>query len=328
MSKYGVGSRHITAKGTVEITSNENGMVTYFYVNNPSNVITNKLVNLMSNVNKFRTRQLAKGMNVGQAIEIMNRSRAMKFGIEIEVQSNLDRDEIARIFRSYGINAITSRYGSSVSRAWKIQNDTSTGYNGLEVVSPILTDTEELKKVVTLLKEECGANTSVKCGLHVHHDISDLNISQIKNLYKLYAKYESNAIASIIDPRRKNNTYALPISGVVNKVIGARTLSEFKNCVGTRYLTVNQKCYVKYGTIEFRGHGTSLNIDTIISWIELTHKMVETATRISEVGPLQATTDQEALEELQREVGLSNPEIVAKQQRLQKYWAQRQWLAR
>lgn len=327
MSKYGVGTRHITAKGIVEITSNENEMVTYFYVNNPSNVITNKLVNLMSNINKFRIRQIAKGMNVGQVIEITNRARAMKFGVEIEVQSNMGREEIARIFRSYGINAVTDRYGSAVSRSWKIQNDSSTGSNGLEVVSPILRDTEELKKVVTLLKEECEANTSLKCGIHVHHDVSDLNVSQIKNLYKLYAKYESNAIASIIDPRRKNNRYCMPIASIVDNVLRARTLEGFKNCVSSRYYTVNQKCYVKYGTIEFRGHGTSLNIDTIISWIELTHKIVEAATTVSEVGPLQATTNEGALEELQREVGLSNPEIVAKQKRLQKYWAQRQWLA-
>ena len=322
MSKYSVGTRHITAKGMVEITRNENEMVTYFLVNDPSNVTTNKLVNLMSNVNKFKKRQ---GINVGQAIQIMNRARAMKFGVELEVSTSMDREEAARVLQSHGINAVTSRYGSAVSRAWKIQPDGSI--NGFEVVSPILTDTEELNRVVTILKEELGVATSVKCGLHVHHDVSDLNLYQIKNIYKLYNKYEKNAIASIIDPRRKNNRYCQPIAPIMENVLNASTLNQFKTCVGSRYHTLNQKCYVKYGTVEFRGHGTSLNIDTIISWIELTHKIVETATIISEVGPLQATTNEEALEELQREVGLSNPEIVAKQKRLQNYWAQRQWLA-
>ena len=324
--KYAVGTRHITAKGIIEITRNENGMVTYFYVNNPSHVVTNKLVNLMSNINKFKHRQLAKGINVTQLFQNMNCLRKLKFGVELEVATTtVTRAKAARVFNEHGINAITSRYGSPVSRSWKIQPDGSI--NGFEVVSPILTDFEELKKVVYILKNELHVRTSVKCGLHVHHDIKDLSLSQIKILYQLYSKYESNAIASIIDPRRKYNRYCLQIAPVAHNVLNANSIQEFKQCIDSRYYAVNNRCYVKYGTIEFRGHGTSLNIDTIISWIKLTHKMVEASTVLTEVGPLQATNDKEALEELYREIGLTDIDVITKQKRLQKYWSRRQHLA-
>lgn len=247
--------------------------------------------------------------------------RPLKFGIELEVATSKSRSEVIEALQNAGINVEGARYGSPVNyRAWKVQPDASI--NGWEIVSPPLTDTEELKIVVHVLRKKLKVRCNKKTGLHVHHDINDFNLAQIKNLYRLYNKYESNAICSIINPSRRNNYYCKPIAQIMQQIERASTIDEFKDSVLSRYYNLNNKAYIKYGTIEFRHHQGTTNINEILAWIEFTHKLVETAANIQEVTPLQSRNNEEALDEMLEEVGLSaNKQVVKQFKRAQRYIA-------
>lgn len=242
------------------------------------------------------------------------------FGIELEVNTKLSRQTVAEIFEENGIQAVAERYGAKTrTDVWKIQNDGSLN-RGVEVVSPPLTSTEEVKKVVYVLLKVIKARVSVKTGFHLHIDCNDLNLEQIKNAYKLYNKYESSSIQSLLEKDRHNNYYCSPICWYMEDVLNARTIEEFKNCMGTRYVSVNSKSYIKYGTIELRAHKGSLDIDRIESWIEFGLKLVETAISMTTEKKLVATTKEEALEEMFEELQLSEA-AQKKMKKVQKYLA-------
>lgn len=249
--------------------------------------------------------------------------RKLKFGIELEVATSKKRYEVINALKNAGINVEAAGYGSSVrENCWKVQPDGSI--NGWEIVSPPLTDTEELKKVVHVLRKELKVRCNKKTGLHVHHDISDLNLNQIKNLYRLYNKYEANAIYSIINPSRRRSSYCSPISPLMEKIESASTIEDFKNVTHSRYYNLNQKAYIKYGTIEFRHHQGTTNINEILAWIEFTHKLIETAATKTEIKKQlkPGRTNEEALEIMLQEVGLKdNKSVVNQFKRAQKFIA-------
>lgn len=230
--------------------------------------------------------------------------RKMKFGIELEVATSKSKQEVINALSNAGINVEGSYYGSGVREGiWKVQPDSSI--NGWEIVSPPLTDTKDLEVVCHVLRKVVKARSSKKCGLHIHHDINDFNLEQIKNIYKLYAKYEMNAIHSIQSPHRHNNMYCNPVSPYINRVLSSDTIEEFKYCIGSRYLNLNHRSYAKFGTIEFRGAQGTVEIDRILAWLDLTHKLVELAEDKEEVKKLHAgRTKEEALEIMFEELNM------------------------
>ncbi|PEN61588.1 amidoligase family protein [Bacillus wiedmannii] len=248
--------------------------------------------------------------------------RQLKFGIELEVATSKERHEVIDALRDAGINVEGARYGSAVlENTWKVQPDGSI--NGWEIVSPPLTDVEDLKTVVHVLRKELKVRCNKKTGLHVHHDINDFTLNQIKNLYRLYNKYESNAIKSIINPSRITSAYCNPIAPLMNKLENTYTAEDFRSLTHSRYYNLNHKAYIKYGTIEFRHHQGTTNINEILAWIEFTHKLVETAAAKTEIKNLKpGRTDEEALDIMLQEVGLKDNKSVVKQfNRAQKYIA-------
>jgi|GEM_PF-2681328 len=238
--------------------------------------------------------------------------RNLKFGIELEVATRKSREEVIEALENAGINVKGSYYGSPVNyNSWKVQPDSSI--NGWEIVSPPLTDFDELKTVVYILRKVLKVRCNRKTGLHIHHDISDFNIAQIKNLYRLYNKYESNAIYSIINPSRRENWFCGPISSIMEDIEKTSNIEEFKNIDRYRYYNLNHKSFIKYGTIEFRHHQGTTDINEIIAWIKLTHKLVETAENLQKMTPIQSKNNEEALDEMIEEIGLSNNKLVVRQ---------------
>lgn len=236
--------------------------------------------------------------------------RNLRFGIELEVATRKSRIEIINALEEAGIAVEGARYGSDVSyHTWKVQPDGSI--NGWEIVSPPLSNTEDLEKVAYVLRKVLKVQGSPKCGVHVHHDINDFNIEQIKNIYKIYNKYEANALRSIMRKQRMNNGYCLPVAKLMNKVESANTIEQFKKISASRYHTLNSKAYIKYGTMEFRHHHGTSDINEILTWLEITNKIVEAAYNgVSADEPLRAETYEDALNEMFEEIKLDNPKIL------------------
>ena len=110
------------------------------------------------------------------------------FGIEIEF-TTASRETVARLMRQKGLLAEVEGYNHFTRGHWKLITDSSCGF---ELVSPILKGRDGLNqlKLATEALAEAGAKVDRRCGLHVHHDINDLDAKQAANIYALYIKLE------------------------------------------------------------------------------------------------------------------------------------------
>lgn len=210
--------------------------------------------------------------------------RNIKIGVEIEF-FGVSYNRVVNALTQKGIEVAYMGYTHAVTNGWKLVTDisvTNRGTNvgkGLELVSPILYGDEgldELEVVMSTLNS-IGAKVDKTCGLHVHHDISDYDAKNLLYLYRLYFNY-SKGIDSILPPSRRGsagNYYckALKKSEVKNFEY-CRTPRDFYYESSSRYVTLNCKSYIKYGTIEFRQHSGTIEFEKAEAWIILTHCMV------------------------------------------------------
>ena len=238
-----------------------------------------------------------------------------KFGIEIEIKSltlngyEMSRDEFAiRASRNTDIDLRATGYGHSTSRHWKVTTDASV-IGGMEIVSPILQDFNDLEKVVTQLNQH-DAKVDRKCGLHVHFDARSLSLATIKNVVKLYIRYEAAIDTIVPDSRRRNNndyckglcSGMFPHQGLTdlfgaidraNDVVG---IANNLNIRG-RYFNINLHAFTRHGSIEFRQHSGTSDFNKMRNWVELLSQMINRAERSLDVEARTATLT-EMLEEL------------------------------
>ena len=139
------------------------------------------------------------------------------------------------------------------------------------------------------LGEQPTFKINATCGLHVHWGVSDWKIKNFRNLYKRYCKFE-NAIDSVMpNSRRANNgQYCMSVvdrfGGLgldtdlsfyeIDKCNSARKLA---NMISTRYVKLNIESFWTHGTIEFRHHSGSFDLEKITAWLFLTGSMVKAA---------------------------------------------------
>lgn len=211
--------------------------------------------------------------------------RELKFGVEIEFFGCRYRTVIQAL-NFVGIACTYEGYTHTVMSSWKLVTDSSvngfcTGVDGgLELVSPILYGDEglaELEKVYDVLNI-IGAKVDRTCGTHVHFDIADLNVNQIKSVYNLTCKYE-DVIDMMLPESRRENEYCQGLTNSqLKKINKCTTLSELNEVGGKeeigRYVKVNFASYIKYGTIEFRQHEGTTEFEKIKAWIVLNYTIL------------------------------------------------------
>jgi hypothetical protein len=181
--------------------------------------------------------------------------------------------------------------------AWKLVTDvsvTSTGTGagkGLELVSPPLTmdQMDAQMKIISEVFNRIGAKVDKTCGVHVHHEIDDLNAENVKNIYKLYNKHIETIDGIMPKSRRSEsrNGYCKPLDAtLINRIENATSIQEIQSIAWDRYYTINFTSYVKYGTVEFRQHSGSYDYTKIMNWIRITQSLVATAKEKKTVKPL------------------------------------------
>lgn len=220
-------------------------------------------------------------------------NRKLKFGVELELLVPCNISLYDKLLEN-GINVQTPNFTHQVVSGWKIVRDNSinetSNFNGYELVSPPSTNFDDLKVVCKVLKE-CKVKVDKSCGLHVHHDISELRRQQIIRIYNFYNKYE-NLINLMHNETRDNNHYCRGIHNIINMVNGCETKDELLKVIAGkgsctyysshRYYKINLRSYLYYGTIEFRQAAGTINYDEIVDWILFTHKIIERGLRIGE----------------------------------------------
>jgi hypothetical protein len=251
-----------------------------------------------------------------EAVNVVTGREAKKIGIEIEFFGVNYRQVIAEL-RAAGLAvADWAGYTHAVVPQWKITSDVSvTGTNtglgkGLELVSPPLTMEQmdvQLKTAMEVLNR-LGAKVDRTCGVHVHHEIDDLKVQDIKNIYKIYNKHQ-NHINSLMPASRRqahnDNGYCRAISpSEMAEIEEATTIQQIGWAQTSRYRVINFQSYVKYGTVEFRQHSGSTDYTKLINWVRITQSLVAAATRVKEVKPLTEAQKNRETQAFSREVGL------------------------
>jgi hypothetical protein len=213
----------------------------------------------------------------GRRVETSAQITARRFGVELEIQHS-SRYEMAQALRDAGIAAVAEGYNHETRNHWKLVTDASVR-GGYEVVSPVLegeAGLAALRTVCAVLKAQ-GAKVNKSCGLHIHHDISDLGVADVSRVVEIYATAQ-NSIDGILAPSRRtsaHNTYCAPFSSYELDIIrNAATITDISSRL-SRYRVLNLCSYPKYGTLEFRQHQGSIDFDKIQSWLIFGQQMIE-----------------------------------------------------
>jgi hypothetical protein len=206
--------------------------------------------------------------------------RSLKFGVEIEFTNDVRR-ELVEGLRQKGVAVESQSYNHSVQSCWKVVTDASCGY---EIVSPVLTNFDDLKKVCETLKE-IGAKVNKDCGIHVHHDINDFDAESVKNVYRLYNKFET-AIDAMMPPSRRENNNRWCKTFDNNSMLRLERCMTMENLKmeladnsrrsNKRYRKLNFCSYIAYGTLEFRHHSGTVEFEKIQNWVIITNQIIET----------------------------------------------------
>ena len=200
------------------------------------------------------------------------------FGIEIEAY-NCTRERLARELTAAGINVQVEGYNhTDHTDHWKLVTDSSlSGNNTFELVSPILhgeQGLEELEKVCWVL-DLCNAKVNDTCGLHVHMDAAEFDLSTWKNLILTYKRLEG-VIDNFMPRSRRNNHYCKTLTTISEvKINRASNISDLRAAFShNRYHKVNLEAYTRHRTVEFRQHGGSTNFTKMSAWIHFLAKMI------------------------------------------------------
>lgn len=223
----------------------------------------------------------------------MNQSRT--FGVEIEMLSPISPRQVANLIQmETGIECREEYYNHSTRTYWKIVTDSSVrtdettrGYQPMELVSPPLLGDDGLRQIeqicAVLNNQQVKASVNKTCGLHVHVDATGLTLKTAMNLLRKYAYYEKVLDMHMAPSRRgagpifcrgifeniADNYYIHHNGSIVD------TFNRFAQRIQTldqlrginRYCKVNLASFWKHGTVEFRHHHGTVDAAKITNWV-------------------------------------------------------------
>ena len=268
------------------------------------------------------------------------------FGIEIELACSKSKEVIAQLISDAGVVCESESYNHMTVSYWKIVKDVSINPSSgarytMEIVSPILYGTAglaELNKVLNVLNNTDGVTTKVNksMGIHVHHDLTNWRngtrenfANNMNNLVSLVSKYE-HCLFSLLPPSRQSQ-WCRPVREFMidyrtndvcsytnrvrtlkrihrNEDLGSFQENPTSGRSGMRYCGLNFANLFTRGSVEFRYHQASTNIQKLSAWIVFTQAFVETAElkkSISYTDAMTRTTVASALRRLRCDLGLT-----------------------
>lgn len=200
------------------------------------------------------------------------------FGVEIEA-CNCPRETLTNALREAGILVEMGSRNASTDSHWKLTTDGSLyGNDTFELVSPILCGEQgldELEKVCWVL-DAYGVKINNTCGVHVHFDTNDFNLTTWQNLILSYKHAETEIDKFMPASRRENrNAYCGSLRGFSYESIrSAGSIESLQRLFNSRYMKVNLEAYSRHGTVEFRQHSGTINFTKIENWVRFLGRMI------------------------------------------------------
>jgi hypothetical protein len=239
-----------------------------------------------------RTKSHGQVVLIWQMITMTTPLMSRRFGVEIEFLSTITTEQAVMSLRSAGIRVESSYYTHDTTPHWKIVTDGSCGY---ELVSPVLEGEAGLEEVriAAAALEAAGAKVDKRCGLHVHFDARTMSLKAVKNLFKLWLKFE-DVLDTFQPPSRRGsaNTYCRTnldhsiidagnhrgqCSQMFRKIDACRNMDQMKQLYPCRYRKLNIHSYFRHQTLEVRHHSGTTDPAKITNWVRLMARMFDAA---------------------------------------------------
>jgi len=191
------------------------------------------------------------------------------FGIEFE-GFNIQASSLAEALRQAGLLTEVQGYNHQTQSVFKIVQDASIqGVNPFELVTPKLFGAEGFQKLSTLCEvvNRLGGRVNRSCGLHVHIDAWNFELSDIKRLIKVIRKIEEPVFFYLLPASRRNSRYCRALTDeLVNQVGRMRSINSLSQ-IQDRYFSFNLNAWSRYRTFEFRNHSGTFSNMKVISWV-------------------------------------------------------------
>ncbi|KAB3755108.1 amidoligase enzyme, partial [Phocaeicola vulgatus] len=170
-------------------------------------------------------------------------------------------------------------YNHDLRPHWKLVTDSSlNGNDTFELVSPILEGEGGLEKLerVCWVLDSCNVKINGSCGLHVHMNAEDFNITTWRNLLLSYKHAEAEIDKFMPASRRGgSNTYCGSLIQFPDERIrSARNIRELQGLFPSRYMKVNLQAYSRHRTVEFRQHSGTISFTKIENWVCFLDRMI------------------------------------------------------
>lgn len=232
----------------------------------------------------------------------MTNTLPFHFGIEIEFYAPKAKFGIITSFLAHRLKNRIRIDGVDPedNLKWTLTRDDSCG---LEIVSPILTTSEddlyELGHIFSLLQElEAAKVISITrtCGIHVHVGIGHLPIDDVRSIIFGWDGLQ-HFYSSIIANFRRDNQYCLPNQFDLEALDNVRKMNDFCYLVPSRYRALNTRAIAAHKTLEFRSMESTLNPIKVFIWILLLRGLYNFGTSL-DLGEINfdGLTKQEALD--------------------------------
>lgn len=150
---------------------------------------------------------------------------------------------------------------------WHVERDASLR-NGIELISYPLRDNEVLEALGGLSVWFDSNPLSVfshRCSNHIHVDVTKLTYEQLLVFIGFYLTAE-NLFFDAFFPTRKGNNYCFPLN---NTTLTQESIKRENLIVEIwKYAALNLYHLKDYGTVEFRHHPGTKDVEDLFSWIK------------------------------------------------------------
>lgn len=168
---------------------------------------------------------------------------------------------------------------------WNVEGDGSLKESGLEFISRPVRGSQfgkAFKELEVILTKHPKSVFSHRCSIHVHIGVSDLKLEQLIVMISAYIAAEKLLFNFSSESKRYNNSYCFPIvgSGAACHILDKKTICSNDSLKKFKYCALNVYHLKDYGTLEFRHHPGTKDIDALRSWMNVIGRLYTYACNI------------------------------------------------
>lgn len=155
---------------------------------------------------------------------------------------------------------------------WKLEHDGSLRDNGIEFILRVPLTGVDLEAAAMEMErevQESGALGNHRCSTHIHLDVRNFTIQQIRLLSMVYAMYEK-FLFKYVGGNREDNFYCVPVYRSLDnrqKIVHALSTGRFRHA--PKYSAFNIRPVNSLGSVEFRMQQAIMSAEKLIRWTRI-----------------------------------------------------------